>query len=295
MISLQVSKRLYAAGGEMRLQLDLTIEKGAFISLYGPSGAGKTSTLRILSGLLRPEAGRITVNGTTWFDAEAGVNIPPGERNIGYVFQDYALFPNMSVRENLRFALRDGAPDQRVNELLEVMELGSLAGQKPATLSGGQQQRVALARALVQRPKILLLDEPLSALDPSLRRRLSDYLLEWHQSMGLTTIMVSHDGGEILKLADRVIEMREGEIVRSGSPQEVLFPDLKASGLHMVATLLSKQIDEGTATLEVVVSYPVWPAPYLSLTTDAATAAGWRAGDKITIELTSQGHRLSKR
>lgn len=295
MISLQVRKSLNAAGGEMLLHLDLRIERGELVTLYGPSGAGKTSTLRMLSGLLSPQSGQIKVNGKTWFDAESGINLPPGQRNIGYVFQDYALFPNMTVRENLRFALRKGEAESKVVELLDMMELGALAGQKPATLSGGQQQRVALARALVQQPDILLLDEPLSALDPLLRRRLSDHLQQWHRSLGLTTILVSHDSREILQLADRVMEMQEGKVVRVGTPQEILFPDLKAETLQMVATLLSVFIQDGTATLEVAVSYPAWPQPQLCLTAAAAIAAGWQAGDELIIEVTDKGYRISQR
>jgi molybdate transport system ATP-binding protein len=294
MISLQVRKSLNAAGGEMLLQLDLRIERGELVTLYGPSGAGKTSTLRMLAGLLSPQSGQIRVNGKTWFDAEAGINLPPGQRNIGYVFQDYALFPNMTVRENLCFALGKGEADNKVDEQLDVMELGALAGQKPAMLSGGQQQRVALARALVQQPDILLLDEPLSALDPPLRRRLSDHLQQLHRSLGLTTILVSHDSREILQLADRVMEMQEGKVIRTGTPQEILFPELTAETLQMVATLLSISIHDGVSTLEVAVSYPVWPQPKLRLTAAAGTAAGWQAGDELIIDVTNEGYRFRK-
>jgi len=279
----------------MLLHLDLTIERGELVTLYGPSGAGKTSTLRMLSGLLSPQSGQIKVNGKTWFDADSRINLPPAQRNIGYVFQDYALFPNMTVRENLRFALRRGEPGSKVDELLDMMELGALAGQKPARLSGGQQQRVALARALVQQPDILLLDEPLSALDPLLRRRLSDHLQQWHRSLGLTTILVSHDSREILQLADRVMEMQEGKVVRTGSPQEILFPDLKAEALQMAATLLSISTNDGMATLEVAVSYPIWPQPHLRLTTEAGMATGWQVGDELIIEVTDKGYRFNKR
>ena len=278
----------------MLLQLDLRIERGELVTLYGPSGAGKTSTLRMLAGLLSPQSGQIRVNGKTWFDAEAGINLPPGQRNIGYVFQDYALFPNMTVRENLCFALGKGEADNKVDEQLDVMELGALAGQKPAMLSGGQQQRVALARALVQQPDILLLDEPLSALDPPLRRRLSDHLQQLHRSLGLTTILVSHDSREILQLADRVMEMQEGKVIRTGTPQEILFPELTAETLQMVATLLSISIHDGVSTLEVAVSYPVWPQPKLRLTAAADTAAGWQAGDELIIDVTNEGYRFRK-
>ncbi len=218
MINFQLSKALHASGGSMHLTLDLSIKKGQFVTLYGASGAGKTSTLRMLAGLLKPDSGYINVNGTYWLDTNKRVNITPQKRNIGYVFQDYALFPNMTVLENLEFA--EGKLNRKsiISELIKIIELEELQHRKPDTLSGGQKQRVALARALVQQPEILLLDEPLSALDIKIRLKLQDYILKVHKQYNLTTILISHDIGEIHKLSDHVIEIKNGEIHRQGSP-----------------------------------------------------------------------------
>ncbi|HYW96583.1 MAG TPA: ATP-binding cassette domain-containing protein [Bacteroidales bacterium] len=221
MIKLDIHKVLRAADGEMNLAVNIEISKGQLVTIYGDSGAGKTSILRILSGVLVPEAGEIIVDGEPWFDSSRNINIPPQKRMIGYVFQDYALFPNMTVRENLAFALGSGHDNKIINRLIEIIELKELQDRYPGTLSGGQQQRVALARALVQKPKLLLLDEPLAALDIKIRMKLQDYILKAHQEYGLTTILISHDIGEIIKLSDYVFILEKGSIKRKGSPAEV--------------------------------------------------------------------------
>ena len=161
----------------------------------------------MLSGLLRPDSGIIKVGETIWFDGDKNIDLKPQQRKVGYVFQDYALFPNMSVRQNLEYALRKGQDKAIIGELLQFAELNELEQRKPETLSGGQKQRVALARALVQRPEILILDEPLSALDLKMRIKLQEYLLQVHKRYKLTTILVSHDIGEIVKLSDNVFEI----------------------------------------------------------------------------------------
>ncbi|MBT8184965.1 MAG: ATP-binding cassette domain-containing protein [Eudoraea sp.] len=229
MIGLEIEKELQAAEGLMNLAINTVVEEGQLITLYGESGAGKTSTLRMLAGLMTPDKGKIVVGGTTWFDAQKKINLSPQKREIGYVFQDYALFPNMTVRENLEFALKKGAADKRITELIDIMELGALQDRKPNGLSGGQQQRVALARALVQRPKILLLDEPLAALDNKIRLKLQEYILTVHREFKLTTILISHDIGEIIRLSSRLLILENGKIVQQGHPEEV-FMNRKISG-----------------------------------------------------------------
>src|SRR5690606_21873479 len=217
MIEINVSKVLGSHREKMNLHLELKIQKGHFITLYGVSGAGKTSTLRLLSGLLVPDTGRILVNGIPWFDADKKINLPPQQRKVGYVFQDYALFPNMTVRQNLAFALRKGQKESIIGELTDLMELGDLLKRMPDTLSGGEKQRVALARALVQRPEILILDEPLSALDHKMRIKLQEHLLKVHATYDLTTILVSHNIGEIVKLSDRIYELENGRVIGEGN------------------------------------------------------------------------------
>ncbi len=228
MISLDLHKKLGTANGSMALHVQTEVPKGSFVTLYGPSGAGKTSTLRMLAGLLKPDKGSLIVNKVAWYDASRKINLRPQKRQIGYVFQDYALFPHMSVRKNLEYG-HDAASGISIDELLGLMELNMLANRKPQTLSGGQQQRVALARALAQQPEILLLDEPLAALDYKFRLKLQDYLYRIHREFNLTTIMVSHDISEITRLSDLVLVIDQGRIVRQGSPEKV-FVNSQISG-----------------------------------------------------------------
>lgn len=221
MIRCQLQKQLQAATGELDFRIELEVRPGQLLAIYGPSGAGKTSTLRMLAGLLRPDAGRIAVHDEVWLDTAAGVDWPPRQRNIGFVFQDYGLFPNMTVLENLQFALPSGGDARIVDRLIEAVELGNLRKQRPGLLSGGQQQRVALARALVRQPRLLLLDEPLSALDEEMRHKLQRHLLQVHREFSLTTILVSHSRAEVSKLADRVVVLRDGVVSQSGTPGEI--------------------------------------------------------------------------
>jgi len=229
MIKIEITKKLLTAQGEMVLRIDETFEQRDFVALFGKSGAGKTTTLRILAGLTKPDKGMIQVNDETWFDSNNSINLPPQNRAIGFVFQDYALFPNMTVRQNLSYAMARGEKRDIVGELLAMVDLQQLAERKPQTLSGGQRQRVALARALVRRPKILLLDEPLSALDDEMRRKLQDDILALHKRFEMTTILVSHDLGEIFKLCHRVLVIDNGKIIKNGHPTEV-FIGKKLSG-----------------------------------------------------------------
>jgi molybdate transport system ATP-binding protein len=222
MIDARLKKRLHAANGAMNLDVDFKIQKGELVTLYGPSGAGKTSILRMLSGLSKPDDGHISVRGEYWFDASNKINVRPQQRNIGIVFQDYALFPNMTVKGNLMYALPKAEPAKKIDELLELMELSNLHDKKPVYLSGGQRQRVALARALVRRPDILLLDEPMSALDTTLRLKIQDYILNVHRQFHLTTILVTHDILEVLRLSSRVFMIEEGRIVKEGTPRDML-------------------------------------------------------------------------
>lgn len=229
MIEMDVYKNLMSAEGPMDLHVKLQLERGSFSTLYGPSCAGKTSTLKILAGLLRPDRGTVTVNGKTWVDTDTNINIPPQRRGIGFVFQDYALFPHMTVYENLRFALpRNGNPGI-LDRLLQSTGLEGLRNRLPDKLSGGQQQRVAVARALVQQPELLLLDEPLAALDREARIRLQDILLDLHREFNLTTLLISHDPGEIMKLSGQVFRMEKGQITAKGLPGE-LFASSMVSG-----------------------------------------------------------------
>lgn len=214
-LDIRVAADLAGAEGAIRLDVEASIPGGAFVALCGPSGAGKTSLLRMIAGLRRPDRGRVSLAGEVWSDSESGVFLPVRERDIGFVFQDYALFPNMTARGNIEYALADPPRRERRAEarrLLELAELGALEEARPARLSGGQRQRLALIRALARRPALLMLDEPLSALDPDMRLRMRGLLASLHERFGATTLMVSHDSDEVAALADRVIRLRKGRI-----------------------------------------------------------------------------------
>ncbi|MCZ6694630.1 MAG: ATP-binding cassette domain-containing protein [Bacteroidetes bacterium] len=221
MIRFSLHKKLKASTGDMQLDVECHIDQGKLVTLFGESGAGKTSILRMLAGLLMPEKGTIEVNNSVWLDTQKGINLKPQQRKTGYVFQDYALFPNMTVKENLEYALDKNQDIGIVKELIEIIELTDLQDRKPETLSGGQKQRIALARALVRQPQILMLDEPLSALDRAMRTKLQDYILHVHRKYNLTTILVSHEMSEIFKLSDEILVLENGTITRQGTPMDI--------------------------------------------------------------------------
>jgi molybdate transport system ATP-binding protein len=199
-------------------RLELALDVGAeTVALVGPSGAGKTSVLRAVAGLLRPDQGRIAFDGRTWFDSEEGVHVPPERRSVGLVFQEYALFPHMTVEQNVAYGGRE-----RVEELLDSVGLTGLRTARPGELSGGERQRVALARALARAPEVLLLDEPLTALDAHTRARVRAELGELLARLRLPTILVTHDFQDAAALAGRVGVVVDGSVVQSGSPAELV-------------------------------------------------------------------------
>lgn len=218
MIELDLEKSLFGPEGRMKLTVSCQINEGELVGLYGPSGAGKSSVLRMISGLMEPDAGTLHVSGEVWYDRERKVNLKPQKRNMGMVFQEYSLFPNMTVRENLEFALEKGQDPGIVSEMLERVGLEKLEAKKPMVLSGGQKQRVALARAMVRKPGILLLDEPLSALDMKMRGRLQEYIVQFHKDYALTTLLVSHDASEIRRMAERILVLENGQFSFDGDP-----------------------------------------------------------------------------
>ncbi|MFT3720875.1 ABC transporter ATP-binding protein [Pseudorhodoferax sp.] len=195
--------------------------EAAFTALYGPSGAGKSLTLQAIAGLLRPQAGHVRIGGRALFDRAAGIDLPPAARRIGYLFQDYALFPHLTVRENLAFGLTSWrrrrltqAQQVRIDGLLDGFGLAALAGSRPGTLSGGQRQRVALARALASEPELLLLDEPFAALNPQLRAELRAELRSICRRAGIPALMITHDVEDVLALAEVAFVYEDGRIVR---------------------------------------------------------------------------------
>ncbi len=221
MIDIDIKKELHGADGKMLLDINLHIKKSEFIAISGESGSGKSTLLRVLAGLEKAD-GKIVVGDEVWLDKY--ISLAPQKRKIGFVFQDYALFSNMTILDNLLFVKKD---IELAKYLLYVTELIELKDRFPESLSGGQKQRVSLCRALMNRPKLLLMDEPLSALDPVMRMKLQNEILTLHREFNITTIMVSHDPSEIYRLANRVVVLNLGKIINIGTPKEIL---LKTSG-----------------------------------------------------------------
>lgn len=253
MIQARIKKQLHGTHGDFQLDVSLHIAEGEFVALYGPSGVGKTTLLRCLAGLELPEQGSIVVSGETWLDSVTRYNLPPQRRRVGYMFQDYALFPNMTVRGNLEFGLRQGADAKRVDELLALMALGELQHRKPDSLSGGQKQRVALARALASQPRLLLLDEPFSALDAEMRLRLHDEILRLQKHFGITTVIVSHDVSEVCKLASHVMLLEAGRVVRQGRPTEMFSVGQTSGKFRFAGEILALEPMDVMSSLTVLV------------------------------------------
>lgn len=224
-LDISIRHSLQTANGILPMEISFVAEQGSITAITGPSGAGKTTLLRQIAGLTHPNSGHIRFAGNIWLDTSIRVSEYSQLRNIGFVFQDYALFPHLTVRQNLLFALDKNTDNSIVDELLNAVELTQLADRKPHQLSGGQQQRVALARALVRKPDLLLLDEPLAALDHHMRRRLQEYLLSLQKKLGFTIIIVTHDLGEIFRMAHQVLVIENGQIVSRGTPSEVYLPE----------------------------------------------------------------------
>ncbi|MFZ6693272.1 ABC transporter ATP-binding protein [Undibacterium sp. SXout20W] len=268
MISIECRKQLAGATGHLQLNVQMQIEQGAFVTLFGASGAGKTSLLRMLAGLTQPDSGRIEVGGEVWFDSEKRLSLSPQQRLVGVVFQDYALFPNLTVAENVAYALHKSQLSQ-APRLMALTGLSQLSDRLPANLSGGQKQRVALARALARvlpvpgatmaakKSSLLLLDEPLSALDAALRGQLQDELLMLHREFGLTTLLVSHDIGEVFKLSQQVFVLEHGKILHSGSPAEVFLQQPSQGKLNLQAQVLAIRKEDVVFILSLVVGQDI--------------------------------------
>ncbi len=235
MIKIDIKLPINTAKGKKQLELNTCLKANEITAIFGESGAGKTTLLKIIAGLIKPEFGRIEVGDELWLDTQKNINLAIQKRKIGFVFQDYALFPNMSVKENISYA---ATSKQKVEELLSLMNLENLAKIYPKNLSGGQAQRVALARALAREPQILLLDEPLSALDFKMRSFLQDELVKILQHFKIATLLVSHDLAEIYKLSHRILELSDGKIIKDARTNEFFTSSNLSAKLRLSATLL---------------------------------------------------------
>ncbi len=254
MMYINIKKNLFTAQGNLKLEIDLSINTGTITTIYGASGAGKTTILRILAGLLNTEYGKIIIDNDVWLDTDNKINITPQKRNVGIVFQDYALFPNFTVKENLEYALNKVQNKNIIKDLLEIMELTELQNHYPVTLSGGQQQRIALARALVSKPKLLLLDEPMSALDKEMRSKIQDYILQIHKNYQLTILLVSHDISEIYKLSENMIVLEDGKITKQGSPATLFSNQFLSGKFQMLGEVLNIEKEDIIYIVSVLIN-----------------------------------------
>jgi len=257
-IALDIHKT-FPGRATIEARLALSMDPPSVTILFGPSGSGKTTILRCLAGLEHPEQGTIHADGQLWFDGRRGINLPPQARDLGYMSQDYALFPNHTVEGNIAYGLSDLPKSEqasRVREVLGLLQLEGLLQQRPSQLSGGQQQRVALARAIARRPRLLLLDEPLSALDAPTRAKLCGELRVLLTTLRIPSVVVTHDWAEALALGDQIAVIDQGRVLQTGKPQEVFSRPANADVARVVGveTVVQGRImdsDEGLATVHV--------------------------------------------
>ena len=278
MIKIKAKKNLITSHGPVRLEVDFQIADKELITLYGPSGAGKTTILRMLAGLTDPDEGCIVLDDEVWFDSNRGINKPIQQRQISFVFQDYNLFPNMTVRENLQYALKDKKDEGAIDEFLQMVHLTELQNRKPETLSGGQKQRVALIRALLRQPKIFLLDEPLSSLDLELRLKLQDEIFALYNRFKIPTIFVTHDLSEIFKISNQIFILERGKIVRSGKPSEIFGEDALSGKFKFVGSILELVKEDFLYIVTVQIGN--------NITRVVATqdeARDWCVGDRVLV------------
>ena len=284
--------------------VSLAIEDGAFFTLLGPSGCGKTTLLRCIAGLEIPDGGEIRLGERILFSSARGINVPPNRRDLGMVFQSYAIWPHMDVSENVAYPLtvrgRRGTYcradiDRRVAELLDVIQIAHLAKRKATLLSGGQQQRLAVARALVMEPPVLLLDEPLSNLDTRLREDLRVELTRIQERLGVTSIYVTHDQAEALAMSSSLAVMRDGAIEQRGTPEELYdYPRTRFVASFLGAANLIearvRSVDNGDTDLYRFGAETVWGARF-----DAVGRVPFKPGDRVSAALRPEGMQVVPR
>ena len=273
----KLKKRLKGYRGDFILDVDLTAEEGNFITIFGRSGAGKTTLIRMIAGLLNPDDGFIEVNGKVWYDSNRGINLPPQKRNVGVVFQEYALFPNMTVEENILYGM-ERKDEGLLEKLLMLTELTELKNRKPQSLSGGQKQRVALARAVARKPDILLLDEPLSALDIDMRRKLQEELLQIHHAFSLTTFLISHDFSEIFRLSDRVFVIDNGKVIKEGKPDQIFVQERLSGKVKFFGEILQIKKEDVVYIVSVLVGNNI-----IKVVADPEEIQDLSVGDRVIV------------
>jgi molybdate transport system ATP-binding protein len=302
MLSARISKSFISGERRFSLDVDLSASPG-FTILFGSSGSGKTTLLDCVAGLSTPEDGRIAVGERAWFDARTRVNVPVEKRSAGYVLQDLALFPHLSVEQNVQYGLPHlPRPErkQRAAAMLQDFRIDHLSQQEPAQLSGGERQRVALARALVTDPCVLLLDEPLAALDPTTKAKIIDDLRRWNQAHRIPILYVTHSREEVLALGERVLVLEQGRIIAQGTPHEVLRAPSQETVAQLAgfenifdATVWLLHEDRGTMTCRLqgdqTGSFVLLEAPLIRAEQGSHLRVGVRAGDILLAIIKPEG------
>ncbi|MGV6861904.1 MAG: ATP-binding cassette domain-containing protein [Putridiphycobacter sp.] len=280
MIKIELNKTFNSKHNQFNLDLKLDVKEGDLICVYGANGAGKTSFLRLLTGLDTPDFGHLQFMNETWFSSNQNINLPSQKRSIGMVFQNTTLFPNMSVRDNILFGAKpqDKNPTKRLEELVKTLELHPFLNKHPEELSGGQKQKVALARALISNPKYLFLDEPFSALDHQTRINLQDYLLRIHQSNRMTIFMVSHNFEEINKLADNIIHLEKGKVINVGPPNAIFKMNHLSGKQKTMGTITNIKKADIVYIAEVLVDQTI-----LKIVVNDSGIINLKKGDKVLV------------
>jgi molybdate transport system ATP-binding protein len=291
-----------ASGGSFAVEVEFSIATG-FTILFGPSGAGKTTILDCIAGLRTPDSGNIAVNEAVFFDSGKRIDVPTRDRNVGYMFQTLALFPHMTVRQNIEYGLAQNDRAERAARSAEIADsfgIAALLDRRPRKISGGERQRVALARALVTRPKALLLDEPMTALDRNTKSRILDDLSRWNERHAVPILYVTHEREEVYALGDRVLVLEAGKVVADGTPHDVLSrPQLESiallAGFENIfdCVVVSTHPDQGTMTCRIKESNVTLEVSLTRIETGRPIRVGIRAGDILLAS--SQPRDLSAR
>ena len=289
-LQVRLCRSLTSEDGGFQLDVAFELQKGITI-LFGPSGAGKTTLLDCIAGLANPDKGRISVEARVLFDSEQGINVRPRERNIGYVFQDLALFPHLTVEANVAYGLGGLTPEhrkQRVAAALALLGISELRARRPAKVSGGERQRVALARALVTRPSVLLLDEPLAALDMPVRMKIAEDLRRSIQELPIPVLYVTHSRDEVFMLGERMLMLERGKIIAEGTPHQVMSAPrsetvAQLAGFENVfdAEVTSIHEDRGTMTCKIAEGKVELETPLVRAEVGSRLRVGISAGDVL--------------
>jgi len=289
-LEVSVCKRIASEGAEQPFQLDAQFTATAGLTiLFGTSGAGKTTVFDCIAGLRRPDSGKIVADGVELFNSTGAVDVPTRHREVGYLFQTLALFPHLMARQNIEYGLAALPAEERASRVREIAQsfgISHVLERRPREMSGGERQRVALARALVRRPRVLLLDEPMTALDAATKSRIVDDLRRWIASHAVPVLYVTHDRGEAYALGDRVLVLEKGSVIADGTPHEVLGRPVQESvallaGFENIfdCEVEAEHPEQGTMTCRVLPSGPAIEAPLTRVTQGSALRLGIRAGD----------------